>query len=322
MPLNADKPDSARPSSEAARPSLEIHIPISPTPKFLRMARCLVASLRHFGGEYSQTPVILTIGDTTLADDRVRRDNPWLDAWKVDTRWVPLDLFARESYYATANERFTYEFKSDMVLMLDADMLVARPFDDLVSELHVEQKTGGVIAYASPFQDASKWQRLFDLCGLGLVKPIHEHPGWPYLYPERARYCPPYFNLGFLLMPRQHASAIGRVIYDSMHKAANIEETIYKCQLAFGLAVTSLDLPYECLPLRYNFANNRDLEALHGAEQAYACILHLIWNHQGVWKESLYGEPDGIQKLLERDDLAGINKQAQEVLRHIWPDIQ
>ena len=302
-------------------PSLEIHVPISPNAKFMRMTRCLVTSLRHNGGLYANAPVIVTLGEDKIADKELKRDYPWLKTLGIETRWVPEDRFKQRSYYATATDRLTYKFNTDMVLMLDADMLVARPFDDLVRRLHREQKVGAVVAYACPFDDGALWQKVYDACSMGKVNPIHEHPGWPYLYPQRPRYCPPYFNLGFLLMPSAFASQIGAHMYELMDRVSEIEMTIYRCQLAFGLAVTKLDLPYECLPLRYNFANNKDLEALHGDEQAFASILHLIWNHQGVWKDDLFGQADGIEKILARDDLAGINKQAQQVLRQIWPEI-
>ena len=38
------------------RPTLEIHVPISPTPAFLYQLRCLTHSLRHFGGVYGSGP--------------------------------------------------------------------------------------------------------------------------------------------------------------------------------------------------------------------------------------------------------------------------
>jgi hypothetical protein len=307
--------------SSPVSPSLEVHIPISPTVPFLRMVRCLVTSLRHFGGLYADAKVVVTIGDPVIKDKELLAENPWLEKLGIETRWVPEDLYARESYYATASERFCYEYSSDMVLMLDADMLVARPFEELVGRLHLEQKFGAVIAYASPYTDSAKWQTLYDACGLGKADAIYEHPGWPYLYPERDRFCPPYFNLGFLLMPASMATQIGREIYTFMNKAVEVEDTIYKCQLAVGLAVHKLQLPFDCLPLRYNFANSRDLEALHGGEQALASILHIIWDNQKAGKGRIYGEEGGLEAMVKREDLGGINKQVQSVLRQIWFDL-
>jgi hypothetical protein len=315
--------------SSPVSPSLEVHIPISPTVPFLRMVRCLVTSLRHFGGLYADAKVVVTIGDPVIEDKKVRAENPWLEKLGIETRWVPEDLYARDIYYATANQRFCYEYSSDMVLMLDADMLVARPFDDLVMKLFKEQKMGGVIGFACPFDDFSMWERLYAVCDAGPVRAIHQHTGWPYIFPERPRFGPAYFNLGFLMMPSSVATAVGSVIYDLMHRVSSVDESYYRCQFAFGLAVCKLGIPYDCLPLRYNFPNNMELEALHPNEQVSATILHLfaakihsIWKAQGVGKRFLYGDDDGIEQLLAREDLAGINKQAQQIFRHIWLDLQ
>ena len=40
------------------RPTLEVHVPMSPTPSFLYQLRCLTHSLRRFGGAYRDSPVI------------------------------------------------------------------------------------------------------------------------------------------------------------------------------------------------------------------------------------------------------------------------
>lgn len=305
-------------SPAAVLPSLEIHIPISPTPKFFRMVRCLVASLRHFGGLYSDAKVVLTIGDPVIRDREVHAENPWLSEWGIETRWVPEELYAKDIYYATANQRFSYEYASAMVLMMDADMLVARPFDDLVVRLHREQRFGGMITHISPFDDFSMWQKVYDACGLGEVRAIHEHTGWPYLIKDPSlRFCPPYFNLGFLLMPAGHATKIGEQIYPLMYKIADTFETHYKCQLAVGLAVVQQAIPYECLSMRYNFANDPQLEALYPVEQVEATIIHILRKHQEVSKDTLYEQPVGLDDFLSRIDLAGINKLAQSVVRKV-----
>src|SRR6185436_13982947 len=100
-------------------PTLEVHIPVSPTRMFLNMAHYLTRSLRAQGGSYRDAPVILTVG-AEKRDPDLARKHPWISANGVEVRWVDEALFARESWYATACERFRYEFSSDVVLVLDA----------------------------------------------------------------------------------------------------------------------------------------------------------------------------------------------------------
>ncbi len=75
------------------RPTLEVHVPMSPTPSFLYQLRCLTHSLRRFGGAYRDSPVIATVnGDP--ADERLADRMPWLAANGIELRWVPADKFA------------------------------------------------------------------------------------------------------------------------------------------------------------------------------------------------------------------------------------
>ena len=65
-------------------------------------------------------------------------------------------LFARESWYATACERFRYEFTSDVVLTLDADTLIAGPLDELVDEAYRTGAVCGVVAHVPPLSQRAQ----------------------------------------------------------------------------------------------------------------------------------------------------------------------
>src|SRR4051812_5830315 len=75
-----------------SRPSLEIHIPISPTPTFLNMVRCLALSLRRHGGAYRDAPIIATAGDRDI-DPTLAQRLPWLASCGVELRWAPREDF-------------------------------------------------------------------------------------------------------------------------------------------------------------------------------------------------------------------------------------
>lgn len=303
------------------RPSLEIHIPISPTPYFFNMAHYLVSSLRHFGGAYKNARVVLTIGDAEI-DSSITESYSWIRKQGIEVRWLARERFSRDSYYATAVERFRHEFCSDMVLMLDADILISRPFEDLVFDCHRNQYFAGLIAHVPPFSEPGLWQKIYQAAGLGEVSFKHEHTGWGYMFnDERSRFCPPYFNLGVLCAPSKIMRSIGKDIYDLMHCVDRVTETMFRCQIALSLAITKQAIRYRCLPMRYNFPNDVFLEALHGLELPHAAILHLLRDHQQIYKTRLYDDRSHVAKMLARKDLRGINAIAQQVLREIHPDV-
>jgi hypothetical protein len=303
------------------KPSLEVHIPISPTSYFFNMTHYLVSSLRHFGGAYKNAKVVLTVGDAEI-DNGIAERHPWVRKHEVEIKWLARERFIRDSFFATAVERFCHDFTSDVVLMLDADILIRRPFEELVYDCHRSQRFAGLIAHISPFSEATGWQRVYDAAGLGEVSLKHEHTGWGYMFnDENNRFCPPYFNLGVLCAPSKVMSAIGEKIYDLMHCVDSLTQSYYRCQLALSLAVTKLAIPYRCLPMRYNFANDVYLEALHGHELPRAAILHLMKDHQQIYKTRLFDDLKHVEEMLGRKDLRGVNLMAQQVLQQIHPAV-
>src|SRR5262245_47563495 len=86
------------------RPTLEIHVPISPTPIFINMIRCLVHSLRLHGGAYRNAPVIVTAGDREI-DPALAHRLGWLPGSGIELRWVDPAEFARLDIRAQGRQR-------------------------------------------------------------------------------------------------------------------------------------------------------------------------------------------------------------------------
>jgi hypothetical protein len=285
------------------------------------MAHYLTRSLRVRGGRYRDAPVILTVG-AEERDPDLARNHPWMADNGVEVRWVDEALFARESWYATACERFRYELTSDVVLALDADILITGPLDELVEEAHRTGAVCGVVAHMPPFSRPEQWQELYRSCGLGEVATPCEHTGWGYLFQDESlRRCPPYFNLGMLAAPAAAMRSIGSSIYELMAAVDAVHRTIYRVQVAVSLAVTRFGLPFRALPFRWNFANDPLLEALHASELGDVRIIHLLRKHQ-IHKDELYASLDDVEAMLARSDLRVINALAQRLLGELHPRVK
>ena len=303
------------------RPTLEVHVPLSPTPTFLNMVHYLTLSLRSRGGAHRQAPIVLTVG-AQRPDPTLAAKHPWMAANGVEVRWVEADLFERESWYATACERFRHDFQSDVVLMLDADTLIVGALDELVEQAHRAKALCGVVAHVPPLPSLEAWRELYRLCGLGELETPCEHTGWGYMFQDEAlRYCPPYFNLGVLAAPAGVMRAIGRDIYELMGRVDAVHRTPYRVQLAVSLALTRLRLPFRALPFRWNFVNDPLLEALHASELGHLRIIHLLRKHQ-IHKDEVYASLEQVEAMLERADLRVINARAQQLLAELHPQVQ
>jgi hypothetical protein len=303
------------------RPTLEIHVPLSPTPGFLNMAHYLTRSIRLRGGRYRDAPIVLTVGAEEHEPDLADR-HPWLRDDGIEVRWVDETLFARESWYATAAERFRYEAASDVVLMLDADTLVAGPLEELVDEAHRTGALCGVVAHVPPLSSRDQWEEIYRACGLGELRTPCEHTGWGYMFRDPAlRFCPPYFNLGVLAAPAVVMRRIGEAIYPLMAAVDAVHRTSYRVQIAVSLAVVREALPFRALPFRWNFVNDPLLEALYAEEQGDVRIIHLLRDHQ-LDKNDLYASLDGVEAMLARTDLRVINRLAQRLLAELHPTVK
>jgi hypothetical protein len=306
-------------------PSLEIHIPASPNRLFLNMVQCLTCSLRRNGGSYRNSPVIVTLGDES-PDPVLAERLPWLRENGIELRWVPRDQFIAHSYAATGNQRLRYDFQSDVVLLLDADVLIAGPLDDLIETVHSRQTIAGVIAHISPFEHRKcpyAWQELQGSLGLRAVRAEYEHTGWGYMSSdERFRYTPPYFNYGVVCAPRGVVTQIGRVSHDLLRCVrSRFPDFFFDNQVALSLAIAKLSLPHWCLPMRYNFPNDPLLEALHAAELPHTRIIHLLRNHQQVSKTDLFASLESLTAFTHRRDLRVINRLAQQIIADALPSL-
>lgn len=295
-------------------------MPVAPTPMFLNMAHYFVRSLRLRGGSHRDAPVVLTAGAETRDLDLANK-HPWLAANGVEVRWISEELFARESYYGTGSERFRYDYNSNVVLIMDADVLIAGPLDELVIEAHSAQAVCGVVAHLPPVT-REQWLAIYAALNLGDFITPCEHTGWGYMFQdESVRYCPPYFNLGVLAAPAAVMHRLGEKVYEDMAAIHRIEPTPYRAQMAVTVAIARWNLPYRALPFRWNFANDPLLEALHANELRDVRIIHLLRQHQ-LYKNELYASFENVEAMLARTDLRVINQMAQQLIREIHPSVK
>jgi hypothetical protein len=319
-------PDDAY-ADRLIHPSLEIHVPIAPTELFFNMVRCLTQSLRTRGGRYADARVVVTVGDESTHPG-IEKRLPWLESSGVELRWVAPETYAKVSYYGTAVQRFTYDFESDVVMILDADVLVARPFDDLIREVHLSRCFAGCIGDVSPWRGDDRpdpWEAFYEHLGLGPVPYAHEHGGFGEHFTDaHLRYCPAYFNLGVLVAPASTMRTIGEGIFDMLERVRAFEfgRKKFACQLAVGATVTGKQIPYFVLPQRYNFWNERRSEIRQPGEYADVRLIHLTRPVQPkLHKSVLFADQATIGSFVRQRKPAGINGVIQDILREGYPSL-
>jgi len=306
-----------------AAPSLEIHIPISPTPSMLNMARVLTLTLRRNGGIYRDAPVILTVGDASI-DESLPKSYPWLERLGIEWRWLSDAEFRTDTFWSNAAARYSQQFRSDMVLMLDADVLIASRFDDMVRAAHRSSALAGLIAFSSPFEVSSlagNWSQLFRDFDLPEPRLDFTHTGYGsmHLNPRFAR-CPAYFNQGVVCLPAATAQRIGTILPGMMADLKARTNSPYRLQIALALAIAKLEVPTQVLPLRYNFPNLGPVETRFNRDIDRASLLHL---HSAVpiSKMELFASAQSMRAFVDRADLTGVNAAARKLLADVLPQM-
>lgn len=293
-------------------PSLEIRIPISPTDLFFRRIHYFAASLRAHGGPCAGARVVVVMGaDEEPFDPRSRL--PWAGAYPIDWVWMARERFRRHSFFGTRLERFLLPARSDVVLMLDADVLVAAPFHDLVARVHAEQALLGVPANVSPVRPGFRWEDLFAAAGLGPVPYAVEHSGFGCLFHDEARRrSPPYFNLGVIPLPSALCERIGAGILDELEIVSRLEPT-FRGQMSLTLALVRLRIPWATMPFRYNFVNDERYLLRYRADFDDLRLLHFLVR-RSIDKDEAFASAAAIERTLRSEPAGAVDRRFLELL--------
>ncbi len=311
-------------------PTFEIHIAISPTESFFQQVHYLAVSLRQRGGKLRDSPIVVTVGEDCEPFD-IGKKLEWSNHYPIEFRWVPRPYYRQHSYYATAVQRYEYAFQASHVLLLDADMVVARNLDDLLERAGDEPALYAMPAYGSPWanskllhirSDEEWWRVLFEAAGLGEPPFVCEYAGYGVLFSEPLRRCPPYFNQGVVLAPSPILAAAGSLMREEMEAANRVVETFYRVQVALTLAIVRRKLPWRALPIRYNYAPALTQFASEMPEEwEDARIVHYSSITKWFDKDRLMGTPGAMEEWLAQPSGDPVESYCRELFRSLQDEV-
>lgn len=284
--------------------TLELRIPISPTPAFLNRARLLVASARRF---YPDCIARVYVGQETVTEADAARVREAFTGQNIAWEWVRGREFmawsdSRSPYLATMNARWKTPVDGDFVLILDCDVLMVARID----ELFEYDAAVGVQAHVAPLDDAS-WRYLFAVAGC-------EPPPFDHVYSGAGIMGPPgqkgpfYPNSGFVLFPKE---LFGRVT-PFYHEAINIlrsamTDSYWFDQLALAIAVAKSGVPAATVPVKFNFPNQKAFDEAYPEELQDVRVLHFLRTNT-IDRDRDFADLATIRRLVARTDMVGSNE--------------
>lgn len=239
--------------------TVEIHIPASPTRSFANMLFFLVHSLAGQAVFPGPWQVVVTLG----RDGDLTPDSPefaWARAFPVRFRQADAEVWAaceaealrRKSpgfiYNATILAQFAQPFDADIVLFMDADTVVVRPFDDLIGQVARTGRFAAKPAWQPPPVDLAL---ILAAAGLGDAPQTMPYSGygWSFTSP---RFGPPYYNGGFVVCPQGIANEMHRDLGRDFAFVSTHYPGHYIWQIAHCLTLVRNATPCLDLDERYN----------------------------------------------------------------------
>ena len=303
----------------------EIHVPISLNPTFAHMSYFLVKSLAanaNFPGDWR---VVFTVSRDTDWD-LSHPELAWARDYPVEFKWVDQAQWDQREFFATIEQRHTYDFNADVVLFMDADIVVVGSLSELVLETAGSNAIAGWPAWQPPPSDLSE-VLLARGCNLSEWGLTYSGYGLAFLSPKS---CPPYFNFGFIAMSGAIAQRISRDFMEDLHYFYAHYDDWFGCQIALCLTIVRKDYAYQALDMRYNLGNGSlaDLPDLASpeADAAYARllasaqdprVLHYCVRTEPFYKFPTMGSWDQITRFCEMEGLGEGNTLLQETFRSL-----
>lgn len=283
--------------------TLEVRIPISPRPAWFNRVRLIARSIREF---YPEAMVRVSIGDAEIDPP----EHYWTrDIDDIRYNWLEKAEFmewagTRSEYLATMMDRYKPPFFGDHILMLDADVICIRRFDELFQNPGIS----GVMTHVPPF-GKTDWVRLFNGFGLPDPNEWHEHSGWGVMVThENFRHSPPYFNSGMVFGAREAFETLSEPYFRSLaYMRRVLSDTYWFDQLGLALAMAAADVQTNILPLRWNFPNQRGFDEKHPDELADVRFIHAMREDQ-IHRDRDFADEAALRRLVERRDLVGSNE--------------
>jgi hypothetical protein len=303
---------------------LEIRVPISPTPDFLRRIHFMAASLRKIGGVLADHQFVICVGGDEEPRD-LGEDLSWSKNYPITWRWADRERFRRDSYWETSREIFRQPAHGRFVMCADADIIFVRDFSDLLENLERSPAVAGVIAHAPPVRDIASgelWERLCREYGVPVPPSIHEYTGWNFMVnAPQHRYTPAYFNFGMVIAPMEIMNKIDKEIGVADEFVNKRLATFFRFQIALTLAIQKCGLTSRALPLRYNFPNDPGFDRKYPDELAQVRILHYL-RCEIVHRENDFADLKRVAALIQRRDLQGSNEALRNCLEELYPTVK
>lgn len=308
------------------KPTIEIRILASPTKEFALMTSVLYQSLVAYSN-LENFKLVVFIGASRSEQDAASIFAKWLEP-NIQSVIIDPDAFESQGIHATAARRIEEKSSADLIICMDADMVVCGDINDITLQILQSRAVAGVIAHIQPLTH-SDWTLLYKNAQLDAPSFPYRYTAWPYMWPSDmlhrdAMRAPPYFNYGFVAIPAELHTTVTTNHKEARQVVASLfPESYFGAQIALTLAIEKAKAPHSAIGIRYNFPNDYMLEALHPNELTEARIIHLLRRNELFDKHETFKDLDSLRSFIDNEwRTAGALEYARRIIKKIFPEIE
>ena len=288
--------------------TLEVRIPISPRPAWINRTRIIAKSIRKWYPD-----AIVTVSCYPAANELAHQMEANYVRYpsQVDhMRWYG----TRSEYLNTMMDRYKGPFYGDHIIMLDADVIPVRQFD----ELFLFNAISGVQAHVSPY-DTVEWIRVFRTFGLSEPDMRYRFTGYPFMTAQPRG--PFYPNSGMVFGPRAMFEKLERPYFDAIEYLRGYQhDTYWFDQVGLALGIAQASLPVAPKGMRYNFPNDPRFEEEFPEELEDVRFIHAMRVGE-IDRDSDFEDKDAISDLCDAIDLTGSNEILRTHVTRLLPEL-
>lgn len=287
--------------------TIELRVPISPTPSFINQVLLQAASLRRF---HPGSIIRAYVGHAAPTSEMRSLVENAFRGHKIGFEWVTGKSFtqwegSRAPYLETMNRRWSDLIIGDVLIIADADVIFTGTLDDILCRDAVQ----GVQAHVPPMSDAD-FRYLFAICEANVPSFAEPYTGAGFMTHPNAK-GPFYPNSGFVLLPRRHFEAM----IPNYHMAINrmrqaMTDFYWFDQLALCIAAAKAGVPCHSLQVRFNHPNDERFDEAYPDELRNVRAVHYLRETQ-ISRTKDFESLQALRRLVARDDLSG----SHEILR-------
>jgi hypothetical protein len=289
------------------------------------MARFLVQSIQRSADLPGPWKVIFTVSRDTAWDFHAP-ELSWARDYPVEFRWADERLWEKRGILGTCQQTMDYRYDSDVVLYLDADLIVVGSLREIVDEVSRADQVAAWPAWMPPPQ--VDLDAILQECGLTYDSRDISYSGYAIDFME-PRFCPPYFNCAFVAASRNVAEKIGRTYASDMDFVCERHTTYLATQIAFCTSILRSGVSVRVLDERYNYGHAEwgkrpcsGPETDSAIERSNRCaqdirVLHYSMSTEYFQKFRELASLDALRAFCDRTDVGEAHARLQRGFRRL-----